>query len=114
MTFEDVRAMALAWPGVEDGTSYGTLALKVRGRLLTRLKEDGESLVVKGVGFDERDMLMEADPRVFYITDHYRNWPSVLVRLSAARPEVVRKLLLRHWQEIAPKKLVEAFLGEKG
>ncbi|WP_376698644.1 hypothetical protein [Bradyrhizobium aeschynomenes] len=44
MTFDDVRALALAWPEVEDGTSYGTPALKVRKKLLTRLKEDGDSL----------------------------------------------------------------------
>ena len=46
MTFDDVRAIALKWPEVTDGTSYGTPALKVRGKLLTRLKEDGESLVL--------------------------------------------------------------------
>ncbi len=43
MTFDDIRAIALKWPEVSDGTSYGTPALKVRGKLLTRLKEDGES-----------------------------------------------------------------------
>jgi uncharacterized protein YPO0396 len=41
MTFDDVCAIALAWPGVERGTSYGTPALKVKGKLLTRLREDG-------------------------------------------------------------------------
>ncbi len=30
MTFDDVRKLALVWPEVEDGTSYGTPALKVR------------------------------------------------------------------------------------
>ncbi len=52
MTFDDVRIVALKWPEVTDGTSYGTPALKVRGKLLTRLKEDGESLVVLGVDAD--------------------------------------------------------------
>jgi len=45
MTFDDVRKIALAWPEVEDGTSYGTPALKVRKKLLVRLREDGDSLV---------------------------------------------------------------------
>ena len=36
MTFDDVRKIALAWPEVEDGTSYGTPALKVRKKLLAR------------------------------------------------------------------------------
>ena len=49
MTFDDVRAIALAWPEVQDGTSYGTAALKVRKKLLARIKEDDDSLVVLGV-----------------------------------------------------------------
>jgi hypothetical protein len=42
VTFDDVRKIALAWPEVEDGTSYGTPALKVRKKLLVRLREDGD------------------------------------------------------------------------
>jgi hypothetical protein len=109
MTFDDVRAIALAWPGVEDSISYGTAALKVKGKFLTRLKEDGDSLVIKGVEFDERDMLIEADPEVFYITDHYRNWPTVLIRLSKAQRGTVESFLLRYWRIIAPKKFVREF-----
>lgn len=66
MTFDDVRVAALKWPEVTEGTSYGTPALKVRGKLLTRLKEDGESLVVQGIEHDERAMLIETQPKVFY------------------------------------------------
>ena len=49
MTFDDVRKISLAWPEVEDGTSYGTPAPKVRRKLLVRLREDGDSLVMPGV-----------------------------------------------------------------
>ena len=66
------QGLALAWPEVEDGTSYGTPALKVRKKILVRLKEDGDSLVMPGVPMDERDMLVESRPKVFYFTDHYR------------------------------------------
>jgi hypothetical protein len=111
MTFDDVRKMALAWPGVEDSRSYGTPSLKVKGKFLTRLREDGDSLVLKGVPFEEREMLMAAHPDVFYITDHYRDWPMVLVRLSKAQAPVVKALLLRSWREIAPKKLIAEFEG---
>lgn len=115
MTFDDVRAMAARWPGVEEATSYGTPALKVRGKLLTRLREDGDSLVVRHVGFYEREILIEAEPKIFYVTDHYRGWPMVLVRLSAASPAAVRQLLFRSWREIAPRRLVKDFdAGEGG
>ena len=83
VTFETVRELAHAFPGVEDGTSYGTPALRVKKKFLARLREDGESVVFK-VGFDEREMLMNAKPAVFYITDHYRDYPSVLLQTLAS------------------------------
>ncbi|MBV9222313.1 MAG: MmcQ/YjbR family DNA-binding protein [Methylobacteriaceae bacterium] len=108
MTYEDVRTIALAFPGVEDSTSYGTPALKVKGKFLTRLKEDGDSIVIR-VGFDEREMLMEAFPDTYYITDHYRDYPAVLVRLSKADPQAVCRFLERLWREAAPKRLVKDY-----
>ena len=109
MTFDDVRKFALAWPEVEDGTSYGTPALKVRKKLLVRLKEDGDSLVMPGVPPDERDMLVESQPKVFYFTDHYKDYPMVLIRLSKAKRATVEPLLRRQWRMLASKKAVRKF-----
>jgi len=109
MTFDDVRKIALLWPEVEDGTSYGTPALKVRKKMLARLKEDGDSLVMPGVPQDEREMLVESRPKVFYFTDHYRDYPMVLIRLSKARRATVEPLLRRHWRTLASKKVVKEF-----
>ncbi|NPU65184.1 MmcQ/YjbR family DNA-binding protein [Bradyrhizobium sp. 83012] len=109
MTFDDVRAVALAWPEVEDGTSYGTPALKVRKKLLTRLKEDGDSLVLPGVAQDERAMLVKSRPKLFYFTDHYRDYPIVLLRLSKAERADVEPLLRRQWRALASRKAVTAF-----
>jgi hypothetical protein len=109
MTFDELRKFALTWPEVEDGTSYGTPALKVRKKMLARLKEDGDSLVMPGVPQDEREMLVETQPKLFYFTDHYRDYPMVLIRLSEARRAVVEPLLRRHWRTLASKKAVKAF-----
>src|SRR6266436_863028 len=109
MTFDDVRKLAQAWPEVEDGTSYGTPALKVRKKLLARLREDGESLVMPGVPRDEREMLVESQPKLFYFTDHYRDYPMVLIRLSKARRAIVEPYLRRRWRELASKSAVKAF-----
>jgi hypothetical protein len=108
MTFDDVRALALAWPEVVDGTSYGTPALKVRKKLLARLKEDGDSLVIPGVPQDEREMLVESRPKLFYVTDHYRDYPIVLARLSKAGRGDVEPLLRRQWRALASKAAVKA------
>jgi len=109
MTFDEIRKIALAWPEVEDGTSYGTSALKVRKTMLVRLKEDGDSLVMPSVPSGEREMLVETQPKVFYFTDHYRDYPIVLIRLSKAKRTTVEPFLRRRWRELASKKAVQEF-----
>src|SRR5580693_7015609 len=94
VTFADVRGIALSLPGVVDATSYGTAAFKAGGKLIARLKEDGESLVV-GTTFEERAEMMAAEPETYYITDHYLNYPWVLVRLSRVHSDALRDLLGR-------------------
>jgi hypothetical protein len=97
VTFKDVRKLALVLQNVEEGTSYGTPAFKVGGKLIARLKEDGESLVV-GTTFEEREEMMAAEPETYYITDHYLKYPWVLVRLSQVHADALRDLLSRSWR----------------
>src|SRR5271167_2874979 len=94
--FDTVRKIGLALPGVEESTAYGSPALKAHGKLLAcvpahRSAEPG-SLVVR-VGFDDRAELLASAPDVYYVTDHYLNYTSVLVRLSRVTPNVLRDLL---------------------
>lgn len=110
VTFDIVRDLGLALPGVEEGLSYGTPALRVRGKLIARLREDGDSLVVM-IDFDERELLMHSDPQTFYITEHYRNYPAMLVRLSKVDVATLRELLDDAWRRVAPKRLVAAYDG---
>jgi hypothetical protein len=103
MTYEDVRRIGLAMPGVEEGTSYGTAALKVKKQLLVRLKEDGESLVLK-MPFEQREALMAEEPAKYFITDHYLNYEFVLVRLSKVGEEELRDLLKGAYRAATAKK----------
>ena len=109
MTYEEFRAVVMAFPGVEEGTSYAHPSFLVRGKFLTRLRDEDDSLVLLEVGFDEREMLMEADPATFHITDHYRNYPSVLARLSRLDAETLRGFIDRRWRKLALKKVVKAW-----
>jgi hypothetical protein len=90
---------------VETGTCYGTPALYVRKKFLCRLKEDGDSVAIK-LDFADRDVLLEAEPQAFYLTDHYRPYPAVLMRLGRVRPAMAMELLEQAWRRAAPKKLV--------
>ncbi|MEP7000208.1 MAG: MmcQ/YjbR family DNA-binding protein [bacterium] len=108
LSWDTVCALGEAFPGTERSTSYGTPALKVKGKLLARLKEDGESMVLR-MSFVVRDHLMMTEPATFYITDHYRDYPSVLVRLEKADHAVIGQLLEDAWRDAAPKTLVKSF-----
>jgi len=108
VTWDTVRQTALALPGVEQATSYGTTAFKVNGKLLARFHQDRESLVVK-IEYAAREVLMGAKPEAFYITDHYRCWPYVLVRISSVDPDDLRQLLEEAWRGSASKRLVAAW-----
>ena len=92
MTFDEVRKIALALDRVEESTSYGTPAFKTGGKLVARLREDGETLVV-GMSFEQREELLAADPDTYYLTDHYLNYPWILVRLPRVHPDAMRDLL---------------------
>ena len=98
VTVETVRQLMRAWPGVEAGTSYGTLAFRVRNKLLARMHEDGESLVMQ---CDDRDLLIEANPEAFYVTKHYLNYPRVLIRLANVRSEMLREVIEQAWRQAA-------------
>ena len=93
-------------PGVEEGTSYRTLAFRVGGKLLARLYPDGKSVVLM-VEFGEREILMEGEPETFYITEHYRNYPAMLARLANLHPDELRRLLTQTWQKYAPKRIAK-------
>jgi hypothetical protein len=105
ITFEQVRSLALALPKVDEATSYGTPAFKVAGKLLARLHQDGESLVVK-IDPEERAMRLKVEPKTFYITDHYLNYPWILVRIASVDLEDLRDLLEDAWRLTAPRRLL--------
>ena len=74
--------LVMGFPHTEQGTSYGQPSYKAFGKFLTRLRSEDESVVLGQVPLDEREMLCEADPQTFHFTDHYRNYPCVLARLT--------------------------------
>jgi hypothetical protein len=96
ISFDTVRTMGLAMPGVEEGTIYGSPALKVHGKMFACIaihrSADPDSLAIR-LDFDQRDELIAADPNTYYLTDHYVNYPVVLVRLARVHPDALRDLL---------------------
>jgi len=106
-SFDTVRQIGLALPGVEESSMYGAPALKVHGQLLaciaTNKSAEPDTLVAR-VGFEQREELLKQDPRTYYVKPHYENYPAVLVRLSRIDPDALRSLLELAWRFVTAKK----------
>lgn len=98
-----LQRLARDLPGVETGTSYGTPALKVSGKLFVRIK-DGETLVLMAP-LDEKERLIEMAPEIYYETDHYKGWPALLVRAALIEDAELQRRLCEAWRSKAPAKL---------
>jgi len=103
---DTIRNILSPYPGIEEYSCFGTPAFRVKKKLLARLKEDGETLAVRCW---EREVWMRARPDIFFITEHYRNYPTVLVRLVKVNSSDLEKILTGAWREIAPKKIIKEF-----
>jgi hypothetical protein len=106
--FGDVREIALALPGVKEATSYGTPALKVGGKLIARVHQDMDCLVLR-TDFMDREILMQSAPDAFFITDHYRDYPWILVRFAVVEKRALPDLIERAWRLVASKTLAKKY-----
>ena len=62
-----------------------------------------DSLVVR-IDFDQRAALLAEAPETYYVTDHYVNYPSVLVRMSRIGKDELRDLLSSAWRFVTSQK----------
>ncbi len=111
MTPAELSALVLAFPETEPGTTHGNPSFKASGKFFTRIRSEDDSVVVYVDSLDHRDMLMEAEPRTFHITDHYRGYPIVLARLATVDPTWLRRTLEARWRKIVPKRVSRDFVA---
>lgn len=105
--FARVKALGLALPGVEAATKYdGSPVLKLRGcfmaGLASHVSAEPDTLVVR-MDEDDRDWLIEDAPEAYYITDYYRRYPLVLIRLSLVDRDALADVLAVSWRLTALK-----------
>ena len=107
ITFQTVRAIGLKLQGAEDGTTYGSPALKVNGQMFACMainkSVEPETLAVR-VPFDQRKDLLTEAPDTYYVTDHYIDYPIVLVRLARVHRDALADLLRAGHQFVSTEK----------
>lgn len=100
--FDIVRTIGLELPGVEATTKYdGSPVLKLDGIFVAGLamhpSAEPDTLVVRS-DLEVREALVEDAPDTYYLTDYYRSYPLVLVRLKRVEPDALRDLLSVSWR----------------
>jgi hypothetical protein len=110
--WDDVVAIGTRFPAVEVSTSYGTPALKAKGKLMCRMRTDPDALVMRVADMGEREALLQGAPDAFFSTPHYDDHPYVLVRLEHVDRDELAELVEDAWRMRAPKTVVAAFDAE--
>jgi hypothetical protein len=113
VTFDTVREVALALPEVEESTSWGTPAFKVRRKMICRLHDKHPDVLVVRIDMADKEYLIGSLPDVYFSLPHYDGYPAVLVRLPVVERDELRRLLTAAWRFVAPAKLV-ASLDARG
>lgn len=106
-TLAQVRRLALGWPSVTEGISYGTVAFHAGKKFMLRLHEDGETLVIR-YPRAQRVELIERHPDVFSVTDHYHRYDYVLLHLPAANEKLLAEMIEHAWRLCAPRRAIAA------
>lgn len=101
-------ALGLGLPHVVESTSWGEPCLKAHGKLWVWWSPSANAPVFK-VPIEEREILLEAEPDTFFITDHYRGHPLVLVRPERFDAGWAVANLQRVWRSMAPRRVLKAF-----
>jgi len=105
ITFDQVREIAVALPGVTEGITHGSPSFYIGKKFMGVLGE-GDILIMKSA-IVERDLLVQLEPEKYFITDHYVPFDYVLVRMSRVNAEEVRDLFHKAWRRLALKKLLK-------
>jgi hypothetical protein len=105
--FAPVAAIGRTLPDVELTTTWGKATLKVRGTMFVCLAShksaEPDTLVVM-MDIADRDALIEENPQVYYLKEHYLEYPCVLVRLRTVGADALRGLVIGAHRYVSAKK----------
>lgn len=108
-TWDDVVAIGSTLPEVEESTSYGTPALKVKGKGFARLRTEAEGGLVLMCQLDEKEALLASGDPAFSTTPHYDGYGAVLVDLRLIGREQLAELIEDAWRLKAPVRVRKLF-----
>ncbi len=104
-------AAATGLPEIVEGTSFDVFALRVRDKPFVRVKD--ALTMVLSMPLEQKDLLLEVAPEIYYQTDHYKGWPGLLVRLDVIGDAELQGRIAAAWRYKAPKRLAALVAGKE-
>ena len=107
-----VRKIALSFPEVEESTGE-RISYSVRGKgfAWAARERDGGGLAVRVDG-EEKELILDSNPDVYFTSPHYRGFPAVQIRLENVDREELLQRLEDAWLIQAPKRLAASYVAE--
>jgi len=108
---DTIRQIALSFPGVEEAETFGSPNWRVKQGMLAcpagHVQED--NILALKVGIMEAEFLIEAEPDVYFLTDHYRSWGGVLVRMDKLSAASLQHIFEKAWRRLARKRDIKTY-----
>ena len=97
----EAHKLMLAIPGTDERLWFNEPSVFIHDRFLSKVHKKVEAVTLQVGSMEMRDMMLEAEPRLFYITDHYRKFPFVLIRLKALSAKTLKEILTGRAAQLA-------------
>src|SRR3982751_897156 len=97
----EARKVILSIPGTDERLWFNQPSVFLHDRFLAKVHHKEEAVTLQVGSMEMRDMMLEAEPKLFYITEHYRSFPFVLVRLKALNKTILKEMLTGRAKQLA-------------
>ena len=104
VSVNDARTLLMRLDGVSPGRSYGLPSFLLGGRFFARFRDQDTVVVLQLSSIEDRDVLLRLDPRAFFFTDHYQDYPAVLIRLAEVRPKQLADVVTEAWRDLGSRR----------
>ena len=103
----EARKVMLSIPASCERLWFNQPAIFVHDRFLAKPHHKEEAVLLGVTSMEMREVMLEAEPKLFYITDHYRSFPFVLARLSALDAKTLKQMLTGRAAQLAAMKPIK-------
>lgn len=99
----EARKIMLSMKNASEAPYFGKPAIIYNGGFVGRVHDKEDAVALRVGSIEMRDVMLEAEPKLFYVTDHYKPWPMLLARLKPLDKTTLKQLVAARAAEIDAK-----------